>query len=202
MDKLFEIVKFTHISAGAISLLSGGIAMWLNKRSKAHRKAGLIYVAGMSTVFLTAIFMSVVTNNVFLFLIGFFSIQLVYTGWRSLYVGRRYSRKIPPQTPDFLLVVIPGLVNGVMIYLGIKNLLKGNTFGSVLILFGVIGWSIAFNHIRKFYKAPKGYNKLTDHLTGMGAGYIAAVTAFFVTNHPAWMPAVLIPNSANLGSLF
>lgn len=191
MDEKFDIIRWVHILAGAISLLSGGVAMCMNKKSKTHKKAGFVYIGGMTVVFLTAIYMSVLTRNIFLFLIGFFSIQLVYTGWRSLYVGKRYSRKISPRWQDYLLAGIPGLVNVGMIYLGIKNLSNGSSFGSVPLVFGVIGLSFAINHIRKFYKAPKGYNKLTDHLTGMGAGYIAAFTAFFVTNHPVWMPAVL-----------
>lgn len=191
MEAFSDYCRILHIAAGVLSLLSGLVAMLTDKKSSGHKKSGKIYIGGMTLVFITGIILSYLSSNYFLFMVAFFSYQLVLNGWRSLFVGKRYHRKLKPDAVDFALTVIPSLINTVLMFFGVKNLIIGNTFGWVALTFGSIGLLMAINHLRKFYQAPAGYNKLTDHLTGMGASYIAAFTAFFVTNHPTWIPPIL-----------
>ena len=52
------------------------------KGKKVHIIAGRTYFWGMTIIFLTAIPMSIVSGNVFLFLIAIFSFYLAYAGMR------------------------------------------------------------------------------------------------------------------------
>jgi hypothetical protein len=191
LETLTDVYRVLHIAAGVVSLLSGLIAMVADKKSSGHKISGKIYIGGMSLVFITGVALAYLSTNHFLFMVAFFSYQLVLTGWRSLFVGKRYKRKLKPKPVDIALTVVPGMINISLVFLGIKSLMNGNTFGWVAITFGSIGILMAVNHLRKFYRPQEGYNKLTDHLTGMGASYIAAFTAFFVTNHPSWIPSII-----------
>lgn len=191
METFTEYFRILHIAAGALSLLSGLIAMVADKKSSGHSISGKVYIGGMTLVFISGAILAYLNTNHFLFMVAFFSYQLVLIGWRSLFVGKRYKRKLKPKPIDIALTVIPGLINIALIFFGIKRLIEENAIGWVAITFGTIGILTAVNHLRKFYRPKEGHNKLTDHLSGMGASYIGAFTAFLVTNHPSWLPSIL-----------
>jgi len=191
MENTYQYLKYVHVAFGAVALLTGAIAILLNKRSKGHKLSGKIYVVAMVGVSVTSTALYFFTKNFFLLLVGIFSVQLVLTGWRALYVGKRYSGRMKPELLDYALSIIPGVISLGMIGLGLYVVINGNSFGSVSLVFGVIGMMVASSHLKQFFNPTPGTNKLTDHLQGMGGSYIAALTAFLVTNHPAWMPAIL-----------
>jgi uncharacterized membrane protein len=191
MEIIYQNLKYVHVACGTIALLTGAIAILLNKRSKGHKLSGKIYVGAMIGVAVTSTALYFFTDNMFLLLVGIFSLQLVLTGWRALFVGKRYSRRMKPKPIDYALAVIPGTVSLGMVGLGLYVVIKGNNFGTVPIVFGIIGIMVAYSHLKQFFNPTPGTNKLTDHLQGMGGSYIAALTAFLVTNHPAWMPTIM-----------
>lgn len=191
MESLYQYFKYVHVAFGAAALFSGAIALLLNKKSKGHKLSGKIYVGAMIGVALTSTALYFFTKDMFLLLVGIFSLQLVLTGWRALFVGKRYRGKLKPKLADYALSIIPGLISFGMIGLGIYVALKGNYFGTVPMVFGLIGMMVAYSHLKQFYNPRRGTNKLTDHLQSMGGSYIAALTAFLVTNHPVWMPSIM-----------
>ena len=71
-----------HILAGIIALLAAAFAICSEKGKKIHITAGRTYYWGMVGIFLTALPMSIITSNVFLFLIAFFSFYLAFAGRR------------------------------------------------------------------------------------------------------------------------
>ena len=71
-----------HILAGATALFAAAFAIISEKGKKTHITAGRTYYWGMVGIFLTALPMSIITSNVFLFLIAFFSFYLAYAGRR------------------------------------------------------------------------------------------------------------------------
>ena len=65
----------------------------------------------MAGVFVTSIYMSIVKDNIFLLLVGFFSFYLASTGYRILYLKKLGLQPIAPQAVDYLiglLVLWPG----------------------------------------------------------------------------------------------
>jgi uncharacterized membrane protein len=191
MENIYQYLKYVHVAFGTTALLTGAIAILLNKRSKGHKLSGKIYVAAMVGVSVTSTALYFFTNNIFLLLVGIFSLQLVLTGWRALFVGKRYKGRMKPQLIDYALSIIPGVLSLAMLGLGLYAVIKGNNFGTVPIVFGIIGMMVAYSHLKQFFTPSPGSNKLTDHLRAMGGSYIAALTAFLVTNHPAWMPTIM-----------
>ena len=71
-----------HILAGTTALFAAAFAIISEKGKKTHITAGRTYYWGMVGIFLTALPMSIITSNVFLFLIAFFSFYLAYAGRR------------------------------------------------------------------------------------------------------------------------
>jgi len=63
-------------------LLSAAVATFSKKGKPIHLNAGSAYFGGMVGIFLTAIPMSLLTGNIFLFLIAMFSFHLAFSGRR------------------------------------------------------------------------------------------------------------------------
>ena len=75
---------YLHILAGFISLGIAYVLLFIKKGNKRHKKLGIIYVYGMSTIFVTAIPLSLIGEfNPFLFVIAIFSFYLAFSGYRQ-----------------------------------------------------------------------------------------------------------------------
>ena len=75
---------YIHILAGFISLGIAYFLLFIKKGNKRHKKLGMIYVYGMSTIFVTAIPLSLLGEfNPFLFVIAIFSFYLAFSGYRQ-----------------------------------------------------------------------------------------------------------------------
>ena len=77
-----EILLPIHIFAGIVALLCAALAVSSEKGKKLHVLSGRAYFWGMVTIFLTAIPMSIISNNIFLFLVAVFSFYLAFAGMR------------------------------------------------------------------------------------------------------------------------
>ena len=79
---IMEYLLPIHILAGTIALFAAAFAICSEKGKKIHITAGRTYYLGMAGIFLTALPMSIITSNIFLFLIAFFSFYLAFAGRR------------------------------------------------------------------------------------------------------------------------
>ena len=77
-----QYLLFTHIIAGSISLTAAALAVLSSKGKKLHILSGRTYFWGMAIIFLTAIPMSIISVNIFLFLVAIFSFYLAFAGMR------------------------------------------------------------------------------------------------------------------------
>ena len=77
-----QILLPIHILAGTIALVSAVLAMLSDKGRRLHVLSGRAYFWGMTAIFLTAIPMSIIGSNIFLFLIAIFSFYLAFAGMR------------------------------------------------------------------------------------------------------------------------
>ena len=183
MDWLTQGMLIIHIIAGGISLITGLAAIISQKGGRLHRRSGLFYYYGMWTVFITALVLSVQTSNVFLFMIGFFSFYFVWIGRKMLQL-KRYERSLKARkqirwVSRGVLVVCVGLI----VYGVFQLLWLGKWFGIVALLFAYAGGTFAMRMIYLTKNQPEDDQFwLYAHIIGMGAGYIATVTAFLVVN--------------------
>ena len=179
-----------HILAGTIALLAAVFAICSEKGKKIHINAGRTYYWGMAGIFLTALPMSIITSNVFLFLIAFFSFYLAFA-------GRRFAqnRKGIASTVDWIAVGLMIAAGLGMWVLAVFYSIENNSQYITLSVFGFIAIALGYTDF-KTYKQQEatGKKRIARHLTNMLAGTIAVVTAVLVVNvdmEPQWLPWVL-----------
>ena len=179
-----------HILAGTIALLAAVFAICSEKGKKIHITAGRTYYWGMAGIFLTALPMSIITSNIFLFLIAFFSFYLAFA-------GRRFAqnRKGVASTVDWIAVGLMITAGLGMWVLAVFYSIENNSQYITLSVFGFIAIALGYTDF-KTYKQQEatGKKRIARHLTNMLAGTIAVVTAVLVVNvdmEPQWLPWVL-----------
>ena len=176
-------------------MLSAAAAVVTKKGGKQHRRFGKWYMAGMLCIFLTAVPLALLTNNVFLFLIALFSFYLVFSGFRFA-----RNKSGVPHVQDWIAVTTI-LLSGVgMAALSFMLLRQGNSQWVTLIVFSLIAGGLGISDVMTLRnRDATGKQRIARHLTNMLAGTIATVTAVFVTNvmtEPIWVawlaPTVVI----------
>ena len=88
MDILFKTFLALHILGGATGLITGTINMVRKKGDKRHKQAGKIFLYAMLTAGVSSLVLSVLHSNYFLFIVGVFTIYLVSTGERYLFLKK------------------------------------------------------------------------------------------------------------------
>lgn len=184
-----------HILSGAIALFSAALALSTEKGKKFHVLSGKSYFWAMVLIFLTAIPMSILNSNVFLFLIAIFSFYLAFSGKRFA-----RNRKGIPARLDLIAVNFMFLSGAGMWILAIIFFINNDSQFITLIVFGFLALSLGYGDFQTFKnQTATGKERIAKHLTNMMGGTIAVVTAVLVVNPPAdpewvwWIvPTVLI----------
>ncbi|RXK50180.1 DUF2306 domain-containing protein [Halorientalis pallida] len=180
----------SHIVAGFLALCAGLGALLTENGGQRHRQFGRVYVGAMAFVSGSALLLFALAptqNRQFLALIAVFSFYFVFSGYRVL------SRKRPADDPVLVDWVAVGLlcVAGLgLLVMGGLGLRGGSSFGTVLVVFGGISVGFGVRDVGLFRTdaaEPRAW--FYEHLTRMGAGYIATVTAFSTVNF-VFLPTV------------
>ena len=184
------ILLSTHILAGTIALFCAGLALLSEKGKKIHVTSGRIYFWSMAGIFLTAIPMSIISSNIFLFLIAIFSFYLAFAGMRFA-----KNRKGIATTIDWIAVSLMILSGLGMWALAITYFINNNSQYITLFVFGFIALALGYLDYKSHKnKTATGKERIAKHLTNMMAGTIAVVTAVLVVNiniEPIWVWWVL-----------
>ena len=189
------ILLSIHILAGTIALLCAALAVSSEKGKKFHVLSGRTYFWCMVAIFLTAIPMSIINSNTFLFLIAIFSFYLAFAGMRFA-----KNRKGIATTIDWIAVSLMILSGLGMWALAITYFISDNSQYITLLVFGFIALALGYGDYRSHKnKAATGKERIAKHLTNMMAGTIAVITAVLVVNvniEPIWiwwlLPTVVI----------
>lgn len=184
-----------HIAGGTLSLLSGLGAMFTKKGSVPHRTSGKIYFWSMTTVFVTALALSIGHNQMFLLMVAFFSYYLTVRGYRMLYL-KGLSAGQRAKWVDWLITTVAGLFIIFLFGWGANAFYNGDHMGIVGMVFGGIGISYLAADLKNFLGSPpEKMHWWFGHITSMGASYIAASTAFVVVNISipgfGWVPWIV-----------
>ena len=189
------ILLFIHILAGSVALVSAALALSTEKGKKFHVLISKAHFWSMVIIFLTAIPMSIITGNVFLFLIAIFSFYLAFSGMRFA-----KNRTGVPTLVDLIAVNFM-LLSGIgMWILAIIFFIDSDSQFITLIVFGFLALFLGYGDFQTFKNQTAiGKERIAKHLTNMMGGTIAVVTAVLVVNPPAnpewvwWiLPTVLI----------
>ena len=173
---------YLHILAGFISLGIAYVLLFIKKGNKRHKKLGMIYVYGMSTIFVTAIPLSLLGEfNPFLFVIAIFSFYLAFSGYRQ---GR--DRNGAREQIDKVLGVFITATSILFYSMAVSLYLIEDSMWITSVLFGSIALGMGINDFRrmKIVERPDFYDRTNLHLNLMLGGTIATTTAFIVTIDP------------------
>jgi uncharacterized membrane protein len=173
---------YLHILAGLISLGIAYVLLFIKKGNKRHKKLGLIYVYGMSTIFVTAIPLSLLGEfNPFLFVVAIFSFYLAFSGYRQ---GR--DRNGAREQIDKVLGVFITATSILFYSMAVSLYLIEDSMWITSVVFGSIALGMGINDFRrmKIVERPDFYDRTNLHLNLMLGGTIATTTAFIVTLDP------------------
>ncbi|WP_409525551.1 DUF6040 family protein [Nitrincola sp. MINF-07-Sa-05] len=194
----YSILLSIHILAGSAALIAAIIAAGLKTANLSHhwhRISGLVFVAGMLLVFVTAVVMTMLKPNLFLLLIAIFSVYLALTGWRMA-----RNRRGDPGVVDWLLQGAMLLSALMMLGLGALQLFNGMGQGVTLLVFAGLSLWFSLSGLKTLREGGfRGGERIANHAGMMLGGTIATITAVLVVNvslEPAfilWLaPTVLI----------
>ena len=187
---MMQILLPIHILAGTIALLCAAMAVSSEKGKKLHVLSGRTYFWCMVAIFLTAIPMSIITSNIFLFLIAIFSFYLAFAGMRFA-----RNRKGVATTLDWIIVSLMILSGVGMWILAAIYFTNNNSQYIPLIVFGFLAIALGYADFKSHKnKTAIGKERLSRHLTNMLGGTIAVITAVLAVNvdlEPAWVWWVL-----------
>ena len=175
---MYKVLLALHVVAGNVALLSAAGAVIVQKGGRAHAWIGRAFAIGMTVIFLTAVPMTMLKPNLFLFLVALFNFYLVSTGWL-----RATNRNGSPTRLEWTIAVGTVLAAVGMAGRSVMMLAAGHSMGVVLLVFALIGGALSLRDVvglrqQKF----RGTERIASHLTRMLGGTIGAVTAFIVTN--------------------
>lgn len=194
MPSLFQILIIIHVAGGTTGLISGSISAASKKGSFLHKLSGKIFFWGMFIASIAALIISNLPGHkkVFLFAVGGFTLYMICSGYRIVQL-KRLAKDIekPFGWVDYGLSFF-GLGFGCyLLYLGIRQLMDGQNFGIVPVVFGLI----CVNYARLDYQFLKGNESvkavwMSNHIIRMMGAMIASYTAFLVVNvsmEPSWV---------------
>lgn len=177
--EVFKSVLLVHVLCGSISLFMGLAILLMPKGNNRHRKLGNAYFYMMMLAGISAIVLSGLHSNSFLFIVGIFTLYMLISGKRYI----SYSPQKPLKWSDYLTTILMAVFGLMFIATGIYDLIKGNNFGIVLLVFGGISEFFVGTDVRFFMKKIPEVSKFPTHLQRMIGSYIAATTAFLVVNN-------------------
>ena len=189
------ILLSIHILAGSVALVSAALALSTEKGKKFHVLIGKAYFWSMVIIFLTAIPMSIITGNVFLFLVAIFSFYLAFSGMRFA-----KNRTGVPTRVDLIAVNFI-LLSGIgMWILAIIFFIDNDSRFITLTVFGFLALFLGYGDFQTFKdQTAIDKQRIAKHLTNKMGSAIAVVTAVLVVNppsNPEWvwwiLPTVLI----------
>jgi uncharacterized membrane protein len=183
MVTIESAILAVHVVAGFVALGAGAGAIVTKKGGRRHRLLGRTYVYGMAVVSATALGLLVLEQSlgrIFLGLIAVFSFYFAFSGFRVLSRKRTIGS---PGTIDWIAVALFGTSGFGLLGAGIWWVSIGESFGVVMLVFGVIASVTTVQDVRLLRATELDARWwFFEHLQRMGAAYIATVTAFAAVN--------------------
>jgi uncharacterized membrane protein len=182
MEELFIPFLIIHIVMGALSLMTGTLNILFKKGTTQHKTVGKVFVISMLISSFTALILSIYDDNLFLLIIGIFTIYMIATGTRFLKIKKRVQFKRLKYS-DWVLTLLMLFFSIFLLTNGIQKILNGFQFGIVPIVFSLISLFMVIQDIRIFMGLSRFKNfGLLIHIQRMIGAYIASLTAFLVVN--------------------
>lgn len=193
-----RILLYLHIACGITGFVCAPVALLTAKGGKTHRRWGKIYFWAMAGVAVTALILALALPIFFLAMVAVFSFYAAFAAYRILFL-KDLAKGARPAFYDWAFAVVTLLSSALLFVMGFWKPrlmhvglihIAGHTVSIVSIVFGLIGINLAVSSIRRFLQPPN--HRMFwwfDHMQGMIASYIAAMTAFSAVNLSRWFGA-------------
>ncbi|MDA2975266.1 MAG: hypothetical protein O2926_01275 [Actinomycetota bacterium] len=171
---MVDLILLIHVVFGVTALISAFIAAANKKGAKNHRKVGRVFFWSMLGVGVTAIPVTFINPNPFLFFIAIFSFYMAFIGYR-LGKPRYQPASLDQVAPVIMVITVLG-----MYWHGYQMITNSDGLGWALIAFGTIGLVNAIEDIVELGRNSSHSRKVIVHLSRMLGGTIATITAVLV----------------------
>ncbi len=181
MEQTIKIFIYIHALFGGLGLITGVLSIIAKKGSPLHKKTGKLFSIGMLTSSLISLPIAWMPNheNLFLFLIGLFTIYMVLAGNRALTFKSRDKKQA-----NWMDKTISGsmlFISVFMMLLGGYGIITGVTNSILFLFFGGFGVFMTIKDFRFFKTFMNTKNLwLANHIGKMIGSFIASITAFIV----------------------
>ncbi|TAD90904.1 MAG: hypothetical protein EAY75_04110 [Bacteroidetes bacterium] len=187
MDVLFRILLVLHVACGCTGLLSGTISAIAAKGGKLHKGSGKVFFYSMVATGITAIMISFLPGHqsLFLFAVGGFTLYMVLSGYRIVWLNRhRGALKRPALPLDWALAAFGLLFSLFLIAMAATRAAETRqmfalvpaVFGLICLMFSRADWRVLNGNValQSIW--------LKHHLGRMIGALVASYTAFLVVN--------------------
>lgn len=181
MEQTIKLLIYIHAFLGGLGLITGMISIIAKKGSINHKKAGKVFSIAMLISSLIAIIISRMPNhqNLFLMLIGIFTIYMVLAGNRALTLKSKI--KDHADSIDKLISGSMLVASIIMIVIGMIGTSRHVTNSVLYLFFGAFGLFMTIRDFQTFKTFKENKNEwLINHVGRMVGALIASVTAFLV----------------------
>lgn len=181
MEQIITKLIYIHAFFGGVGLITGMISIIAKKGGFNHKKTGKIFTSSMIISSLISLVVARMPNheNLFLFLIGIFTIYMILAGNRALTL--KSKTKIKADWIDKLISGTMLLTSIGMLIIGIIGMVQKIDNSVLYIFFGGFGSFMTFKDFQTFKIFKEKKNAwLINHLGRMVGALIASVTAFLV----------------------
>ncbi len=198
MEQTIQILIYIHAFFGGLGLITGILSIITKKGSPLHKKTGTLFSVGMITSSLISLPIAWMPNheNLFLFLIGLFTIYLVLAGNRALTFKSKHKTQA-----NWLDKTISGSMlfsSILMSSIGIYGIISDVSNSILFLFFGGFGLSMSIKDFKFFKTYTKNKTAwLKSHIGKMVGAFIASITAFIVAGMGidtiiAWLTPTLL----------
>ena len=181
MEQTINILIYVHAFFGGLGLIAGIVSASTKKGSLIHKKAGKIFTYSMVTSSLISLFVARMPGheNLFLFLIGVFTLYMVLAGNRAFTFKSKV--KLKADVVDYLISGTMLLTSAIMIIIGTLGIIQKTDNGVLYIFFGGFGILLSLNDFKTFRTFRENKDaRLKSHLGRMIGALIASTTAFMI----------------------
>jgi len=187
MPDLFDVLIVVHVACGTVGLISGTIAAAVAKGKKLHNGSGMVFFYAMVCTGLSAIVISCLPNHhsLFLMAVGGFTLHMVLTGYRMIWLKRHQLRSDKLRATNDWLLLFFGLGFGLFLVVmaGSTAITTKQLFALVPGVFGLICLVFVGADAKLISGKEIIKNKwLSNHISRMIGALVASYTAFLVVN--------------------
>ena len=189
---------YLHALLGGVGLLAGGVSVVAVKGKRWHTRSGKVFSVAMIGSALISLVVASLPNhqNLFLFLIGIFTIYMVLAGNRALALNSRTKPQATAADKSISGTMLVGSV--AMILIGGYGILTELPNSLLFLFFGGIGLFMTTSDFKTFRTFQQDrLAGVKSHIGRMVGAMIASVTAFIVAGLDfktlaAWLSPTLL----------